>query len=107
MASEGPPHAVPCITFCITPCTTRRSCVPGPGMVEWMQVDKEWVMDDARTTTITLSLPSAFGYEALAREMLAWVGAHGGLDASRLADVQTAVCEACINAIEHGNEGRP
>ena len=28
------------------------------------------------------------------------------LDAERIADIQTAVCEAWINAIEHGNQGQ-
>lgn len=54
-------------------------------------------------TTIELSLPSELGYEKLARQTVAWIGPRLGLDAARVADMQTALSEACINAIEHGN----
>ncbi len=56
-------------------------------------------------TTIELSLPNVLGYEKLARHTLAWLAARLGFDAARIADIQTAVGEACINAIEHGNQG--
>jgi serine/threonine-protein kinase RsbW len=57
-------------------------------------------------TRIFLSIPSTLGYERLVRATLAPIGRTLGLDAERIADVQTAVCEACINAIEHGNQGQ-
>jgi serine/threonine-protein kinase RsbW len=31
----------------------------------------------------------------------------GGLLPERIDDLKTAVAEACLNAIEHGNQGRP
>lgn len=57
--------------------------------------------------TIKLSLPSVLGYEKLVWQMIAWVAPRLELAARQVADLQTATCEACINAIEHGNQGRP
>lgn len=57
--------------------------------------------------TVELSLPNELGYEKLARHTVSWLGSRLGFDAGRIADIQTAVCEACINAIEHGNQGLP
>ena len=59
------------------------------------------------STTIELSLPNILGFEKLARYTVSWLGARLGFDASRIEDIQTAVCEACINAIEHGNQNAP
>lgn len=56
-------------------------------------------------TTIELSLPNQLGYEKLVRHTLAWLCNLLGFDTARTADIQTAVSEACINAIEHGNQG--
>lgn len=61
-------------------------------------------MSSEQPITIEFSIPNQLGYEKLARHTLAWLGPRLGLDAARLADVQTAVSEACINAIEHGNQ---
>lgn len=50
-----------------------------------------------------LQIPSELGFEKLARE-LAWNVAKGiGLSAGRCEDFRTAVSEATLNAIEHGN----
>jgi serine/threonine-protein kinase RsbW len=56
---------------------------------------------------ITLSLPSELGYEKLIWSLVAWSAPRLQLPPARIADLQTALCEACINAIEHGNQGRP
>src|SRR5919202_91400 len=56
--------------------------------------------------TIDLALPSELGAEKRVRQMIAQVGAELQLGSARLADLQTAVSEACINAIEHGNQLR-
>jgi len=61
-------------------------------------------MNSEHPVTIEFSIPNQLGYEKLARHTLAWLGPRLGLDSARLADVQTAVSEACINAIEHGNQ---
>ena len=53
-----------------------------------------------------LSLPSELGVEKLVRDTLARLLLRWGLEATRIADFQTAVSEACINAIEHGNRGQ-
>ena len=57
--------------------------------------------------TMHMGFPSELGFEKLARHALAWLGPRLGLAGARVADLQTAVSEACINAIEHGNDGRP
>ncbi len=60
---------------------------------------------ESQTTSIELSVPSKLGHEVVARQLVGWLGPRLGLDGARVADVQTAVSEACINAIEHGNCG--
>ena len=64
-------------------------------------------MNAEQCATIELSLPNVLGFETLARHTVSWLGSRLGFDASRIADIQTAVCEACINAIEHGNQNAP
>ena len=56
---------------------------------------------------IKLSLPSELGYEKLVWHLIAWSAPRLQLAASRIADLQTAICEACVNAIEHGNQAQP
>ena len=58
-------------------------------------------------TSFELLIPNELGYEKLVRQTLAWLLPRLGFEAARVADVQTAVSEACINAIEHGNDGLP
>ena len=58
-------------------------------------------------TTIELSIPSALGFEKIARDVAASLARRIGFDAERIADLQTAISEACINAIEHGNQCKP
>ena len=58
-------------------------------------------------TSFELLIPNELGYEKLVRQTLAWLLPRLGFGAARIADVQTAVSEACINAIEHGNDGLP
>ncbi len=53
---------------------------------------------------ITLRLPSELGYEKVAMASAASVAARLGFPPDRIDDIKTAVSEACINAIEHGNE---
>lgn len=64
-------------------------------------------MSDASTLTIDLSLPSELGYEVVAREAIAAFARRHGVPADQIEDVKTALSEACINAIEHGNSLRP
>lgn len=56
-----------------------------------------------RQSSIALSLPSQLGYEVVARDAVAAFARRQGFPSERIEDVKTALCEACINAIEHGN----
>ncbi len=50
-----------------------------------------------------LSIPSELGYETIARDAVAAFALRVGFAPERIEDLKTALCEACINAIEHGN----
>lgn len=52
---------------------------------------------------ITLRLPSELGYEKVAMASVAVVARRMGFSPDRIDDIKSAVAEACINAIEHGN----
>lgn len=54
-----------------------------------------------------LSLPSELGYEKVVRDAIASFARCMGFDKDRLDDLKTALGEACINAIEHGNQANP
>jgi serine/threonine-protein kinase RsbW len=54
-----------------------------------------------------LSFPSELGYEKVAREAVAAFARRLGCDRERVEDLKTALGEACINAIEHGNGHTP
>jgi len=57
----------------------------------------------ARTTTVEVRLPSRLGYEKVAMSTAASVAKLMGFREERIEDLKTAIAEACINAIEHGN----
>src|ERR1039458_6692539 len=48
-------------------------------------------------------LPSRLGYEKVAMSTAASVAKLMGFRDDRIEDLKTALAEACINAIEHGN----
>ncbi len=50
-----------------------------------------------------LSLPSKLGHEKVAMSTAASVAQLMGFSEDRVEDLKTAVAEACINSIEHGN----
>jgi serine/threonine-protein kinase RsbW len=54
-----------------------------------------------------LILPNELGYEVIARDAVAAFARRLGLSAAQIDDLKTALCEACINAIEHGNSLKP
>jgi serine/threonine-protein kinase RsbW len=54
-----------------------------------------------------LSFPSELGYEKVAREAVAAFARRLGCDRERVEDLKTALGEACINAIDHGNGRAP
>ena len=57
--------------------------------------------------TVEVSLPSRLGYERIAMDCSASFAKMVGFAPERIEDLKTAVAEACINAIEHGNKGHP
>jgi serine/threonine-protein kinase RsbW len=57
----------------------------------------------ARTTTVEVRLPSRLGFEKVAMSTAASVAKLMGFREERIEDLKTAIAEACINAIEHGN----
>jgi serine/threonine-protein kinase RsbW len=59
-------------------------------------------MTDA-TQVIELRIPSEFGYEKMAMKLAGAVAQQMGFAPKRVEDLKTAVAEACLNAIEHGN----
>lgn len=51
-----------------------------------------------------LRLPTRLGFEKVAMSTAASVAELMGFSSDRVEDLKTAVSEACINAIEHGNQ---
>ena len=62
--------------------------------------------DDARRALVELSVPSEPGNERPAMERVAEAVKELGLPAQRLERLKTAVAEATMNAMEHGNRYR-
>jgi serine/threonine-protein kinase RsbW len=60
-------------------------------------------MTELKSTTVELRLPTRLGYEKVAMSTAASLAKLMGFPESRIEDLKTAVAEACINAIEHGN----
>jgi serine/threonine-protein kinase RsbW len=60
-------------------------------------------MDKPKSTTVEVRLPTKMGYEKVAMSTAASVAKLMGFPEDRIEDLKTAVAEACINAIEHGN----
>ena len=54
--------------------------------------------------SIELRLPSRLGFEKIAMNTAASVARIMGFPDERIEDLKTAIAEACINAIEHGNK---
>lgn len=52
---------------------------------------------------VELYLPSVLGYEKIARKAAEALAEQLDFNADRIEDLKTAVAEACMNAIEHGN----
>jgi serine/threonine-protein kinase RsbW len=60
-------------------------------------------MDEHRSS-IELRLPSRLGFEKVAMNTAASVARLMGFADERVEDLKTAIAEACINAMEHGNK---
>src|ERR1700678_2007174 len=61
-------------------------------------------MDDETKKSIELQLPSRLGFEKVAMNTAASVARMMGFAEDRIEDLKTAIAEACINAMEHGNK---
>ena len=61
-------------------------------------------MEQSSEYTVALSIPSVLGYEKVVMETAAAIGREMGFSQDRVDDLRTAVSEACLNAIEHGNK---
>jgi len=57
--------------------------------------------------TLEVNLPNKVGYERVAMECSAAFAKIVGFVRERIDDLKTAVAEACLNAMEHGNKLRP
>ena len=57
--------------------------------------------------TIEVSLPNKLGYERIAMHSAASFARIVGFVPERIEDLKTAVSEACLNAMEHGNKCHP
>lgn len=62
------------------------------------------MMDDR---TLVVNLPNKIGYERIAMDCSASFARIVGFVQERIDDLKTAVSEACLNAMEHGNRWRP
>ncbi|MDT7812304.1 MAG: serine/threonine-protein kinase RsbW, partial [Acidobacteriaceae bacterium] len=61
-------------------------------------------MVETRGTAVEVKLPSRLGFEKVAMGTAASVAKLMGFPDDRIEDLKTALAEACINAIEHGNQ---
>ena len=57
--------------------------------------------------TVTTSIPSIEGYEEIVVESIATTARLFGISAKKINNLRVAVNEACINAMEHGNNYDP
>ncbi|MGD2100347.1 MAG: ATP-binding protein [Desulfobacterales bacterium] len=68
---------------------------------------KEPMVKKLNNHAVEVSLPSKLGYERIAMDCSASFAKMAGFAPDRIEDLKTAVAEACLNAIEHGNKGHP
>lgn len=54
--------------------------------------------------SIEIHIPSEYGYEKVAMASAVATAKRMGFSPDRIEDLRTAVSEACLNAIEHGNK---
>lgn len=58
----------------------------------------------AEKRNVEIHIPSEYGYEKVAMASVVAVAKRMGFSQDRVEDLRTAVAEACLNAIEHGNK---
>lgn len=71
-----------------------------------MAAEKEFIriLDEQ---SIEISIPNKLGHERIAMACSASFAKIVGFRPERIEDLKTAVAEACINAMEHGNKNDP
>src|ERR671921_2608601 len=89
----------------------RRQCLADApeigGIVTAPEYSKQKGRNDTWCVLAELSVPSEPGNERIAMERVAEVVKELGLSEQRLERLKTAVAEATMNAMEHGNRHRP
>ena len=55
---------------------------------------------------VEVILPNQIGYERIAMACSATLAGMAGFISERIEDLKSAIAEACVNAMEHGNKGR-
>ena len=65
------------------------------------------MFEGTNSRRIEVVLPTRIGYERIAMDCSASFAKYWGTVDERIEDLKTAVAEACLNAMEHGNKGRP
>jgi serine/threonine-protein kinase RsbW len=76
-------------------------------MLERKMSAKEQMIRRLNNRSVEVSLPSRLGYERIAMDCSASFAKMVGFAPERIEDLKTAVAEACLNAIEHGNKSHP
>lgn len=75
-----------------------------PTVLKTKNLQMDQILDER---TIAVSLPNKLGYERIAMECSASYARMVGFLPERIEDLKTAVSEACVNAMEHGNKKHP
>ena len=70
-------------------------------------IEKEDMEQNLNGKTVAVILSNKVGYERIAMACSASFAQIYGLAPERIEDLKTVVSEAAINAIQHGNKGRP
>jgi serine/threonine-protein kinase RsbW len=76
-------------------------------MLELEMSARKQMVRKINSHAVEVSLPSRLGYERIAMDCSASFAKMVGFTAQRIEDLKTAVAEACLNAIEHGNKNHP
>lgn len=65
---------------------------------------REKLPEESSKIPIKLRIPSKIGFEKIAADCVVLVGREIGFVLPKIDDLKTAITEACLNAIEHGNK---
>jgi serine/threonine-protein kinase RsbW len=72
-----------------------------------VKIEEKEMIKIVDNETIQVSLPNKLGYERIAMACSASFAKIVGFVPERVEDLKTAVSEACLNAMEHGNKNHP